>query len=1164
MGGVSPYHQTDNHHKGANMTDKTMEASLKIRAGVTGLNDIKALADDIDKAGGNTDNLRKRVKELDDAWDGLTPQEQSQRVRRLREHIQSLGNTVEEVAKNSDKLGDELLIMGKNAQKAGNQLQQTGNKAKGAGGGFNTLSKSVKGAMGKVANFKTAIATMVAGTAATQIIQLADEFASLQSRLKLATGEGIAFKTAMDGLKGIASDTASDLTATADLYGKLARSTSEMGLSQTELLGVTRSISQAMQVSGGSAESMSAALTQLAQGLSAGALRGDELNSVMEQSPRLAQALADGLGVGIGELRAMGAEGQITAEKVIAAMQSQSEVINAEFAKMPLTVGASVQVLKNNLLEFVGTLSNELNANNALADMIKQIGQGLSELDPKTIDAVKLAFSTLGQVTSDVLGLFGSVYDSISVLSSGGGEKVGLLTQTLQKLNLVMGVISDTIHGVGVAFNFFAGGMLAGLGKISQAMGAVADFFGLDFAKNLKNQGQMLIDESDKLFAKVENSLNTHQSKTLQAWQNLNKSTADILQEQADTAKAKFDDMSQAGTASSEQLQLAFAEYAEKAITANNGVIDATLERQLAEQNLQATIDETGKATITAIETAKQAMEQVKVGVFDKSELDELSESFKALGIDATEFATGISDKAGSAIKAFGEIATLAGEDVDKLALAYNGALKAVGDNATATAELETILLGVTAGNTELAQSIKKTAQAQREAKNATDDTAKAMQALGVSMQAVNAGMSKSGQETVKNLGLVLSEIKNTAKDSTALQTALSTALDTSIASAKTQDDFKAIQDEIKKAGLESSVTAHQMSQIQAGASRGAEGVKEVTKALGEQIKQADKAKQAHKALTDTQIQGHKQARQAINDNTQATANQASATKSYAGSMAGAIGAMIDKMRGQVTAMASVGVQADKLGEAYDRLARNVGKQLDFGMLFREMDRTAKTIKKQTSAMREAAAEADRWQGVLSGAGVTVGNLAKAQAALHIASSRSIGGIARLDKARLDGLRSQIDSAKRELQGMTDTAKSTADSIEQELLRAKGKETQAQEIANAQKLTELQIKLTEANARGNSDEIAHYKRAIELQSQLNTEKSKQAMAEQKARRESQNSPQNTTQAPTGQSTEQGGTQTTIKASDVADALRERIEQAEQNAVNRFAEQLIKESKRRAR
>ena len=107
-----------------------------------------------------------------------------------------------------------------------------------------------------------------------------------------------------------------------------------------------------MLLGGGSAASQEAALVQLGQALGSGTLRGDELNSIMEQAPRLAKAIAEGMGTTIGQLRQMGSEGKLTAQDVFNAIRGQSDRLKMELGKMPWTVGQATNKMQNALGKF--------------------------------------------------------------------------------------------------------------------------------------------------------------------------------------------------------------------------------------------------------------------------------------------------------------------------------------------------------------------------------------------------------------------------------------------------------------------------------------------------------------------------------------------------------------------------------------------------------------------------------------------------------------------------------------------------------------------------------------------------------------------------------------------------------------------------------------------
>ena len=152
----------------------------------------------------------------------------------------------------------------------------------------------------------------------------------------------------------------------------------DLGVSQNALLGVIQTISQAVTISGGSAASAQAALVQLSQGFAAGALRGEELNSVMEQTPRLAQAIADGMGVSVGKLRELGQAGALTAEAVLGALEKSAAGVAVEFGKMAVTVEqASTNAANSVLLKLVGAFDKLTGATSILGKALQGVSGGL-------------------------------------------------------------------------------------------------------------------------------------------------------------------------------------------------------------------------------------------------------------------------------------------------------------------------------------------------------------------------------------------------------------------------------------------------------------------------------------------------------------------------------------------------------------------------------------------------------------------------------------------------------------------------------------------------------------------------------------------------------------------------------------------------------------------
>ena len=242
--------------------------------------------------------------------------------------------------------------------------------------------KATDGLRDSFGGLKTAIAGLGLGALIREGIQLADTYANMRGRLSLVTNGTTELNAVTEKLFASAQRARVGFEATADLYSSLARSTKSLGTSQTDLLQVTETINKALIVSGASAATAEGALVQLGQGFASGTLRGDELNAVLEGTPRLAQAIADGMGVTVGQLRALGAEGKITGETVFNALKSQKDAVEKEFAKMPTTVAQSFVVLQNEILRYVGQANSASGVTGVLAAGVAGLAHNLDIIVP--------------------------------------------------------------------------------------------------------------------------------------------------------------------------------------------------------------------------------------------------------------------------------------------------------------------------------------------------------------------------------------------------------------------------------------------------------------------------------------------------------------------------------------------------------------------------------------------------------------------------------------------------------------------------------------------------------------------------------------------------------------------------------------------------------------
>ncbi|MBA6066346.1 phage tail tape measure protein [Pseudomonas mosselii] len=217
-----------------------------------------------------------------------------------------------------------------------------------------SASESVTG------SFKAIAGAAAAFLSVQQVVEYSQTWVGVQNRIKQVSETFDEFSKQSSAVFSIAQNSQSSLEATAELYQRIAASSGQLGATQEKVAQVTQNISKAMSASGVSAESAQAALVQLGQAFASGVLRGEELNSVLEQAPGLAQAIADGLGVARESLRSMGEAGKLTSKEVFSAILSQTRSIDDAFARSQTTVSGAFQVMENSAAKFFGTLDETL------------------------------------------------------------------------------------------------------------------------------------------------------------------------------------------------------------------------------------------------------------------------------------------------------------------------------------------------------------------------------------------------------------------------------------------------------------------------------------------------------------------------------------------------------------------------------------------------------------------------------------------------------------------------------------------------------------------------------------------------------------------------------------------------------------------------------------
>jgi tape measure domain-containing protein len=298
----------------------------------------------------------------------------------------------------------------------------------------------INSVMGSWRQLRSVIPIAIIAGLTRELIQQADAYTKVQSQLRLVVEDQRQLAAVSDSVYRIAQDTRSALGPTAELYARLSRSTRDLGLEQQRVANLTTTINQAIQVGGSTANEAAFGVIQFGQALASGALRGDELRSVMEQMPRLSRAIAEGMGVSIGELRRLGEAGELTTGRLIAALEDAAPKIAAEYSKMTPTIGSAFTVLGNSVTRFIGELNRATGAGGRFSEMLTGAASGVDKMTEGikgvNVEMVRYnanlekskEFWSSGGITGLIPGAFKvgqSIGDSISGALQGPGPPLG-------------------------------------------------------------------------------------------------------------------------------------------------------------------------------------------------------------------------------------------------------------------------------------------------------------------------------------------------------------------------------------------------------------------------------------------------------------------------------------------------------------------------------------------------------------------------------------------------------------------------------------------------------------------------------------------------------------------------------------------------------------------
>jgi len=235
-------------------------------------------------------------------------------------------------------------------------------------------------------------------------LRAADQYQNMANKLKLVTNGTEELKAAQEGVYEIAQRSRQALGATNDLYFGMSMAAERYGLSQERILRITETTAKLATVGGSDPASTAAALFQLRQGIMSGTLRGQELNSVLEQATPVAQAIVDGMrangvNISLDNLRDMAAKGMVTGIQVLNALESQSAAADEKFSKLEKTGGQAWTQFKNSILKNVGEISKEEGTMQGVVEVFERLREVIES------SAFKDAFITFSSLLAGILRL---------------------------------------------------------------------------------------------------------------------------------------------------------------------------------------------------------------------------------------------------------------------------------------------------------------------------------------------------------------------------------------------------------------------------------------------------------------------------------------------------------------------------------------------------------------------------------------------------------------------------------------------------------------------------------------------------------------------------------------------------------------------------------------
>ena len=900
-----------------------------------------------------------------------------------------------------------------------------------------------------------------------QVVQATAEYAAIRSRMEYAFGGTEAAGAQMQWVKGLAEELGLEVRTLADGYAQLASATKNIGFTTGQTQQVFKGVAAAAAKMNLSTDETNGVLLALSQIAGKGKVSMEELRGQLGERLTPAMAIAaKSMGVTTAELEKM-VESGISAEAFLPKFGAAMEeaFAGAESAQ------ASVNRLKNQFDELLLKFGEEGGINAAYQKLLDDVGAGLAWIEEKIgsldgaltgglSDGLTSAYELIKEVGAEAYEAFGSLMDTINecgnalltVAGIGGNGDFDLLKGIIDSLNIGLGTIRDGAAGLGIAFEAAVGVIELALSSVAKGLAAIT--FG-DISANFDKAAEEMLASADKHFGKAQEKALAFESKT-----------AEAVAHAAETEAQRFARLEA-------EARTAYQAAAQSAIDAAAKAVQAQQVAQAAVGTAQeaaaAKAAQEAEKVSSAAKREAQKTEEAWVKAFEKTggsaeELAKIKQPLRDAGIVADETAAKVGNIGGEAQKAaqaveaaFAKIGVDVGQVTDGIGQKARQAFK---DFQTASDEAKKAGIEhsalIRAGFEQMMaklESRQEFAAFERQLKQSGDAAALTRE----QMKRLNDAAKNGAGEAKTAYDKLAASIKTAAS-----------AADLQRAAAQAKEAFKN--------GI---ITAAQYDQAVAQVKARTDELAAASAAVGQQAEtgyaQASQAAERYGQAVRQAADGHKEVGRAA----QASARTAGGAW---GKMTVNVHDYLSMTREQIRAMGDAMKTLTPLG-SIGTAGINGG--------FKEWAARVKTFK---DGVREAEAATEALNRAVSDGTVNMEMINRATAAATLQFGR-------LDDATLDKLNAAVAAARDKMAALKDEAADTVAQLQTELARLRGDGEQARRLEEERKLRELNVKLAEAEAQGNSEAAARYRQAVSLQRQIYRERAEQEEQAEKARAE---------------------------------------------------------------